>query len=129
MLGGLLWLGLDIELPPKADLLFVIDSHLQESAEMIEFAFDIGVPQSRIAFATAPKNIPSPAEFVGDFESFLYLRSRVGKHIRVATCRGPMTITGVYKKTGCPPEELDTGPLLLLLQNFYDCVEILVRLR
>ena len=43
MLGRLLRLGLDVELALEADLLLVIDRHVEESREVVELALHVGV--------------------------------------------------------------------------------------
>ena len=45
VLGRLLGLGLDVELAREADLLGVVDGHVQEAGQMIELALHVGVPQ------------------------------------------------------------------------------------
>ena len=66
MLGRLLGLGLDVELAGEADLLGVVDGHVQELREMLELALHVRVPQVLVAFAAAPERValPPPSSLV-----------------------------------------------------------------
>ena len=57
VLGRLLRLRLDVELAVEADLLGVIDGHVQEPGQVIELALHVGVPQVLVAFAAAPEDV------------------------------------------------------------------------
>ena len=123
VLGGFLGLGLDVEGAFEADGFFVRDSHVKEFGEMLDFAFEIGVEQSGIAFAAAPENVAFAAEVVSDFESFLHLSPGVGEDVGVATCGCAVHVARVDEKAGGAPEELDAGALLLFLEDLGNFVE------
>ena len=84
MLGRLLRLRLDVELAREADLLGVVDGHVQEAGEVLELALHVGVPQILVAFAAAPERVAGAAELLGDFERLLHLRGGEGERLGVA---------------------------------------------
>ena len=55
VLGRFLRLGLDVELAGEADLLCVVDGHVQELREVVELALHVGVPQSRDSLRGRPR--------------------------------------------------------------------------
>ena len=75
MLGRLLGLGLDVEGLVEADLLFEVDSHLEEAAEVIDLTLHVGVPEGRVAFAATPEGVPFAAEVVRHLDRLLDLRA------------------------------------------------------
>ena len=46
MFGGFLGFRLDIEGSLEADLLFVIDGHVQELRKVLNFPFHVGIPEA-----------------------------------------------------------------------------------
>ena len=127
VLGRLLGLRLEIELAGEADLLGVIDGHVHEGGQMLDLALHVGVPQALIALASAPERVALPAEFLRHFEGLLHLGRGEGEGVGVAACGGAVHVTRIAEQVGRAPEQLDAGPLLLLLEHFDDRVEVLVR--
>src|ERR1041385_6806433 len=126
MFGWLLRLGFDVELALKADLLLVLDGHVEETAEVIEFAFDVGVPKRGIAFAATPKDIACAAEFVGNLDGFFDLRGGVSEDVGIASGGCAMHITRMGKEASGAPEKLYAGAFLFLFEDRSDRIEILV---
>ena len=118
MLHRFAGLGLEVELPGEADGLGMIDGHVHEGGEVVEFPLHVGVPQALVAFPPAPEDIAGAAEAMGDLEGLLDLgrseRERLG-----ARARGrPVDIAGIAEQVGRAPEELDASPLLVVKVTF-----------
>ncbi len=64
VLGRLLRLRLDQDRALVADLVLVLDDEVEEAAELVELAADIGVEQGFVAFAAAPQNVVFAAELL-----------------------------------------------------------------
>ena len=126
--GRLLGLGLDVELALESDLLLVVDGHLEEAGEVIEFALHVGVPEGGVAFAATPEGVSLATEFVGDFHRLLHLGRGVGVDIGVGAGGRSVEEAGIGEEAGGAPEKLDAGALLLLLEDGDDGVEVLVAL-
>src|SRR5688572_16682861 len=61
-------------------------------------------------------------------EGLLYLRRREGEHIGIATGARAMRVTRMDKQLRRAPEQLDAGALLLLLEQAYNRIQVIVRL-
>jgi hypothetical protein len=129
MFGWLLGLWLDVELALEADFLFVIDGHVEEGGQMVQFAFEVGVEQRGIALAPAPKDIAGPAQLMRHLQRLFDLRGGVGEDIGVATGGRAVGKAGMDEQTGRSPQQPDAGALLLFLEHLDDGVEVFVRLR
>ena len=57
VLGRLLRLGLDVELALEADLLLVVHRHVQERAEVVHLALQVGVQQRACSLRGRPRNV------------------------------------------------------------------------
>ena len=128
VLGRLLGLGLDVELAGEADLLGVIDGHVHEAGQVVQLALHVGVPEGLVAFAAAPEHVARPAEFLGHFQGLLDLGGGKGEGVGVAACGRAVHVARIAEQVGRAPEQLDAGPLLLLLDDLDDGVEVLVGL-
>ena len=117
MLGRLFRLGLDVELALEADLLGVVDRHVQELGEVVELALHVGVPEILVAFAAAPEDVAGAVEFLGDFEGLLHLRRGVGEDLGVAARGRTVHVARIAEQVGRAPEQLDAGPLLFFLEH------------
>ena len=62
VLGRLLRLGLDQERALEADLVLVLDHQVQEAAELVVLAPQVGVEQRVVALAAAPEHVVLAAE-------------------------------------------------------------------
>jgi hypothetical protein len=49
---------LNIERPVEANLLLVIDRHMQEAPQVVDLALHVGIQQGRIALTTSPEGVP-----------------------------------------------------------------------
>ena len=124
VLGRLLGLGLDVERAGEADLLLVVDGHVQEAGEVVELAFHVGVEQGRVAFAAAPEGVAGAAQFVGDFHGLLDLRGGEGEDVEIGAGGRPVHVAGIGEEVGGAPEQLDAGPCLFVLEDLDDLVEV-----
>ena len=88
VLGRFLRLGLDVELPLKADLLLVIDGQVEELAQVIHLAAHVGVEERLVTLAAAPEDVALAAQLLGDFERLLDLRGGVGEDLGPGRGRG-----------------------------------------
>ena len=128
VLGRLLRLGLDVELALEADLLGVIDGHVQEAGQVIQLALHVGVPQVLVALAAAPEDVARAAQLLGDFERLLHLGRGEGEHVGIAAGGRAVHVARIAEQVGRAPQQLDAGPLLLFLEHLDDRVEIAIRL-
>jgi hypothetical protein len=64
VLGRLLRLRLDQDRALEADLVLVLDDEVEEAAELVVLALQVGVEQRLVALAAAPKDIVLAAELV-----------------------------------------------------------------
>src|SRR4029078_1432736 len=98
----------------ETDLLRVVDRHVEELGQVLELALHVGVPQIVVAFAAAPKCVTTAPEFLGHFESLLYLSGSECKRLAVRARRSAVHIEAVNEEIGGAPEQADAGTLLLL---------------
>ena len=105
-------LGFEQELSFESDLFRVIDSHMHESGEMIQFTFHVGIEQVVIAFAATPKDIVFTTQFVRHFQGFLHLGCCECEDIGVAGGGSAVHESRVRKHVCCPPQQLDPRPFL-----------------
>ena len=124
----LLRLRFDVELPFEADLLFVIDGHVQERGEVVELALHVGVEQGGVPFAAAPERVALAFELGRHIHRLLYLRRRKGKNIRIRAGGRALLVARVGKKTGGAPEQFFPGVFLQLAEDSRRFVEDLVTL-
>ena len=104
----------------------MLDRHVQERAQVVEFALDVGVPKCRVAFASAPEDIALATKLVSDLNGLLGLRSGVGKGVGIAARGGAVHVARVGKQAGSAPEQFDAGALLFGLEHLGHGIEILV---
>ena len=128
VLGRLLRLGLDVERAGEADLLLVVDGHVEEPGEVVELALHVGVEQGRVALAAPPEGVARAAQVVGHLHRLLDLRGGEGEDVEVRAGRRPVHVAGVAEEVGRAPEQLDAGPRLLVLEDLDDLVEVGVAL-
>ena len=82
VLGRLLGLRLDVELALEADLVRIVDRHVQKLGEVLQLALHVGVPEILVSFAATPERVARAVELLGDFERLLHLGGGVGKRPR-----------------------------------------------
>src|SRR5690606_29009984 len=93
--GGFARLGFDVELAGEADLFLVVDRHVEERGEVVEFALQVGVEQGGVAFAAAPEGVAFAAEGVGGVDGGLHLGGGVGEDIEMGRGAGALGVAGV----------------------------------
>jgi hypothetical protein len=128
MLGGFLGLGLDIKGALKADLFLVVDGHVQEASEVVELALHVGVEQGRIALAATPEGVAGPSELMRDLHRFFDLCASESEYVEIGARRRAVHISRVREEVRSSPEQLDTGPILFVLQDLDDFIEVGVAL-
>ena len=128
MLGRLLRLGLDQQRAGEADAVLVLDDELHETAELLRLAPEVGVEQSLVPLAPAPEHVVRAAETLGRLEHVLHLRRGVGEDLGIRVRGGAGGVARVTEQVRRAPEQLDAGPLHLLLDAFQDRVEVRIRL-
>ena len=84
--------------------------------------------QGRVAFAAAPEGVARAAEFVGDLHRLLHLGRGEGEDVEVGAGGRAVHVAGVGEEVGGAPEQLDAGPVLLVLEDLDDLVEVGVAL-
>ena len=107
VLGRLLRLRLDQELPVEADLLLVIDRHVEELGEVIELALHVGVvevrgslrgrPRRRSSRRRVPWSLPAPSS-PGP--------RRRRRRRRCSWCAAPCTKRGLLNRLAVPQSSL-----------------------
>ena len=128
MLGGLLRLGLDEELAVKADLLCVVDRHVHEAGQVVEFAAHVGVQQRLVSFPASPEDVVGASETLGDLHRLLHLCRGVREHRGVGVRRGARHESWVAEHVARAPEQLHSCVALELCREIHDRVQPLVRL-
>lgn len=56
MLHGLLWLGLNQQLPLEAYFVLVVHSHLEEGAHVVQLLLQVSVEEGLVAFTPTPEH-------------------------------------------------------------------------
>ena len=95
---------------------------------MVDLALEVGVAEGGVSLATAPKRVAGAVQLVRHLERFLDLRAGVGEGVEVRARRRPVHVPAVRKEIRGAPEQLDPGPLLLLLEHLDNGVEVGVAL-
>ena len=126
VLGRLLGFGLDIERAAEADLLLVIDGHVKEPAEVVEFALHVGVEQGRIAFAAAPERVARSVQLERDLHRLFDLGTGIGEDVEIGAGGRAVHEAGVAEEVGGSPQQLDARPSLFVLEDLDDLIEVLV---
>lgn len=121
---GLARLGLDEELPGKADLLGIGFGHLEQLCEVVEFPRHHRVDQGVEPLTSTPENKIFAAQPLGHLEHFLDGGSRVRKHVRVGTGARARHVPFVAKEVAGAPKQADARRLLQLLGNIHHCVQV-----
>src|SRR5207245_2800660 len=98
MFGWLFWFWLDVKLAFEPNLLFIIDRQVQKFSQVIQLPLHVGIEESAVAFAPAPKHIARSVQFMRDLQRLLYLRCRISKDVGIATCRRAVHIPGMSKE-------------------------------
>ena len=126
MLGRLFRFRLDQKLTGKPDLFGVVDGHVKEFAEVVQFPFHVGVVKVLITFTAAPEDIVLAAKPVRHLHRLFHLRRRVRVYVGVAGGGGAVHETRVREHVGGAPEQFDAAAFLFFLEDVGDGVEDLV---
>ena len=100
----------------------------RKRAEVVELALHVGVEQGRVAFAAPPEGVAGAAQLVGDLHRLLDLRGGEGEDVEVRAGGRAVHVARVGEEVGRPPEQLDAGAGLLVLEDLDDLVEVGVAL-
>ena len=121
--GRLAGFWFDVELAFEADLLFVVDGHVEEGGEVLDFPLHVGIEEGGVAFAAAPERVACAAEAFGDVHGFFDLSGGVGEDVGVRGGGSALAVAWVGEETGGAPEELDAGLFLEFGEVVGDGVE------
>ncbi len=121
--GRLAGFWFDVELAFEADLLFVVDGHVEEGGEVFDLPLHVGIEEGGVAFAAAPERVAGAAEAFGDVHGFLDLSGGVGEDVGVRGGGSALAVAWVGEEAGGAPEEFDAGLLLELGEVVGDGVE------
>lgn len=124
MLGRLLRLRLDQDRALVADLVLVFDDEVEEAAELVELAADIGVEQCLVTFAAAPQHVVFAAELLRGIDAGLHRRGCKSEDVGIRIGRSARHIAAVGEEVRRAPEQLGAGCCLLLGEIIDDLVEV-----
>ena len=122
-LVGSIGFGSMSSVPREADLVLVLDDQLQEAAELLELAAQVGVEQRVVALAAAPQHVVRAAEPVRHLERLLHLRRGVGEHLGIGIGRRAGGVAPVAEQVGRAPEQPHAGARHLRLDALEHAVE------
>ena len=128
MLCWFFWLGFKQELSFEADLLGIVDCHVHEPGQVIQFTLHVCVVEVVITFAATPEDIVFATKFQRDFQSFLDLSGCESEDIGVAGGCSSVHEARMREHVCCSPQQLDACSLLSGFQSLYDFIEVLVGL-
>ena len=128
VLGGLHALRLDEQCPLEPDRVLVLDDHVHEATELIEFARHVGVEERLVALATAPQHVVGAAEVVRSLHAVGHLGGGVHEQIGVGVGGGTRHEAAVREGVGGAPHQLDVGVGHLLAGVVDHLVEVPARL-
>ncbi len=128
MARRLFGLGLNVERALKSNLLLVVDGHVHELPQVVQFALHVGVQQRRIPFASAPEYVALTAQLVGPFHGLLHLRCSETERVRVAARGRAVHVARMDEVLSRTPEQTDAGVFLELLQFVADRIELRIGL-
>ena len=96
-------LRLNQELSFKADILFVINRHVQKTGKLLLLVLHVRIQEGVISFTSAPEYIVFATKLMCGINCSFYLGGSVGEHmcIRVGGC--PQGIAGVTEEVCCSP--------------------------
>src|ERR1035441_8501504 len=106
VLRRLFGLGLDVELALEADRFLVIGGQVEELAEMVHLALEVGVEKRAVAFASAPEHVAGAFERVRHLNSLLNLGGGVSEHLGIAARSRAVRKARMHKQTGSAPKQL-----------------------
>ena len=125
VLGRLLRLRLDQDRALEADLVLVLDDQVEEPAELVELALQVGVEQRLVALAAAPEHVVRAAQPMRHVEHVFTCRGRVGEHFRIGIGRRARHVAAVGEQVRRAPEQLDAGLAIFRSKLSTICVEVL----
>src|SRR5262249_42404142 len=96
--------------------------------QVFQFAFHISIPERGITFTAAPENVTFRTQFMSCFHRLLHLCGGVSEYLGIWAGGCSMRKPRVGKKARSGPKQLDSRALLLLLEHFYDGVQITIGL-
>ena len=126
MLRGLHGLGLDEECALEAVTAGIVARHRQHRSHVFLLALHIGIQQTHISLASTPEDIAGAAQLNGGIDGVLDLHNGTCHDVEVRVRTGTVHVTLVAKNIGGPPEQLDAGLCLFLLQVGHDLLEVVL---
>ena len=126
VLGRLLRLGLEQDLPLEADLVGVLDHQMDKAGHLVELRPNLGIEQCLIALTAAPEHIVGAAQFMGQLEHVFDLASGIGEYIRVRVGGGPGHIAAVGEEICRAPKQPGARRFHLTGENLADLAHIAI---
>ena len=123
MLGGLLGLGLDVEIAGIPDGPGVIHRQTHQAGHVVLFQRHVGVQQGLIPLAAAPEHVSLAAQAGGDFHRLLDLRRRESEHVGVGRGARPVHVPRIVEAVGRTPQHLFAALAHQLGQQVGDFVQ------
>ncbi len=128
VLGGLERLRLDEDRALEPDGVLVLDHHVEEPAELIEFMGHVGVQQRVVALSAAPQHVVLAAELLGCGHAVRDLRRSVFEQLRIGVGRGTRLEPWVREQVRRAPQQAHAGALLMGGGQLHHLVEVAARL-
>ena len=114
--------------PVEADRVLVLDHHVEEPSELIEFTAHVGVEQRVVALTPAPQHVVLAAESLGGGHAVRDLCSGVLEQLGIGVGRGARLEPWVREQVGGAPQQAHAGALLMGGGQFHHLVEVAARL-
>ncbi len=128
VLGRFERLGLDQDRALEADVVLVLDDHVEEPAELVDLARHVGVEQRLVALAPAPQHVVGAAEAMRGVHAVGDLRRGEREQLRIGVRRRAGLEAGVGEQVRRAPQQLHAGALLVLAGEVDHLVEVAARL-
>ena len=124
VLGGFARLGLDQHVALQADLVLVLDGHLQEATVLARLLRQVGVEQRLVAFTAAPQHVVLAPQALRGVHRLLHLQRRQRVDLGVRVGGRAAHVAPVAEQVGGAPQQADAGGLLLLAEQVDDAAEV-----
>ena len=126
MLHGLLRLGLDIEVPCKADRTAIVHSQMHESGDVLLLKLHVCIEQGLVTLAAAPEDIAPAAQLHCKVKGLFYLGCCETEDVRGIAAARTIHKAGIAEHVGCAPQALDIRPLHLFQDIITDLIQTAV---
>jgi hypothetical protein len=125
VLGRLLRLRLDQDRALEADLVLVLDHQVEEAAELVVLALEVGVEQGLVALAPAPQHVVLATELVGRVDAGFTVAAAKAKTSGSGLVAAPDMKRRLENRLAVPHKQLHAGRFLLAGEIVDDLFEVL----